>query len=78
VVSRDYSRTRAWARRLYHTGSWAGVRRWSYYDPVWASFGVWDCRWITVEDVAPIQLDNPALIEASRTIVRRILRMPRR
>jgi hypothetical protein len=74
VVSRDYVRTRAWARRIYESGVWAGVRWWSYYDPKWASFGLWNRRGLTVEDVAPIGVDHPALVEAARAIVRRIVR----
>jgi RES domain-containing protein len=72
VVSRDYVRTRAWARRLYESHAWAGVRWWSYYDPRWASFGLWDPGRLRVEEVVPLALDDPALLEASRTIARRV------
>ncbi len=72
VVSRDYERTRAWARRIFETGSWAGVRWWSYYDPRWASLGLWDVTGLTLEEVRPLRLDEPALLEAGRTIARRI------
>ena len=30
VVSRDYTRSRAWARRIHEQGRWSGVRWWSY------------------------------------------------
>ena len=42
VVSRNYARTRAWARRVYELERWIGVRWWSYYEPGWASIGLWD------------------------------------
>jgi hypothetical protein len=77
VVSRDYSRTRAWARQIYAQRRWVGVRWWSYYDPRWASAGLWELSRLALEDVRPLRLDDPALIEASRTIVRRILEDPR-
>jgi RES domain len=77
VIGRDYSRTRAWARRIYEAGPWAGVRWWSYYDPRWASFGLWDRRRLTLEEVAPLRLDDAAVVEASRAIVRRIVRPAR-
>jgi hypothetical protein len=73
VVSRDYIRTRAWARRIYDEKSWAGVRWWSYYEPAWSSFGLWDIRDLVVAQVTPLRLDNQALVEASRAIVRRIV-----
>jgi hypothetical protein len=77
VVNRDYARSRAWARRIYEQGKWSGVRWWSYYDPAWSSFGLWDIKRLTLEEVSPLSLDHPALIEASRTIVRRVA-VPRR
>jgi hypothetical protein len=74
VVSRDYDRTRAWARRIYDAGSWAGVRWWSYYDPRWTTFGIWDPRGVTLEEARSLTLDDPALIAASHAIARRIVR----
>jgi hypothetical protein len=41
IVTRDYARSRAWARRIYESGNWSDARWWSYYDPQWASFGLW-------------------------------------
>jgi hypothetical protein len=72
VVSRDYDRTRAWARRIFEEGSWAGIRWWSYYDPRWASIGLWDTRFLTLDEVRPLRLDDPAVVEAGRIILRRI------
>jgi hypothetical protein len=72
VVSRDYSVSRAWARRIYDQKKWIGVRWWSYYSPKWSSYGLWDLRGLSFEDVTPLRLDHPALVEASNTIVRRI------
>lgn len=73
VVGRDYDRSRAWARRIYQLKTWAGVRWWSYYDPQWASIGLWKTDRLTVEEVRPLRLDHPALLEASRTILRPIV-----
>jgi len=74
VVSRDYGRTRAWARRIYEAGHWAGVRWWSYYDPRWASFGIWDTREVALEETRSLALDDPALAAAALAIARRIVR----
>ena len=73
VVSRDYARTRAWAQRIYEQRKWVGVRWWSYYDPQWSSFGLWNIGELELEDVLFLRLDNPALQQASRTIARRVV-----
>jgi hypothetical protein len=72
VVSRDYAVSRAWARRIYDQKKWIGVRWWSYYSPKWPSYGLWDLRGLRFEEVTPLRLDHPALIEAINTITRRI------
>lgn len=77
AVSRDYNRSRAWARRIYEQNTWAGVRWWSYYDPAWHSFGLWDIGKLVLSQVTPLRLDNTDLLEASRTIVRRVIASPR-
>jgi hypothetical protein len=74
VVSRNYDRTRRWARRIYDAGSWAGVRWWSYYDPRWTSFGIWDARGVALKETRSLTLDDPAFIAASHAIARRIVR----
>lgn len=73
IVSRDYTRTRAWARRVYEQGTWAGIRWWSYYHPEWTSFGLWDLRRLALVDVRALRLDDAAMQEAVRAITRRIV-----
>jgi hypothetical protein len=73
VVSRDYTRTRAWARQIFQLGAFAGARWWSYYDPRWASVGLWKTGPLTVEDLIPLRLDHPVLVEAAHIILRRII-----
>jgi hypothetical protein len=72
VVSRDYAHTRAWARRIYVQNAWVGVSWWSYYDSSWSSLGLWSARHLVLEKVVPLGLDHPAVLEASRVIVRRV------
>jgi hypothetical protein len=72
VVTREYARSRAWARRIYEAGKWTGVRWWSYYDSKWASYGLWGVRRVKLDAITVLTLDYPALLEASRTIVRRV------
>ncbi|MGA8027688.1 MAG: RES family NAD+ phosphorylase [Bryobacteraceae bacterium] len=73
VVTRDYTRSRAWARRIYNRRKWAGVQWWSYYDSRWTSAGLWDISALTVEGVELLRLADVAMIEASRIIARRII-----
>ncbi len=77
VATRDYARSRAWARLIYDQKIWMGVRWWSYYNPAWYSFGLWDTSRLVLASVTPLRLDNPDLLEASRTIVRRVIKSPR-
>jgi hypothetical protein len=77
VVSRDYTWSRAWARRIYEQGRWIGVRWWSYYDPQWASFGLWETGQLELEEVRLLRLDDAAIQDVGRTIARRIV-IPRR
>lgn len=74
VVSRDYLRTRRWARRIFEQREWAGVRWWSYYDPRWTSIGLWKFDRLALLSVTALRLDDAAVAEAGRTISRRILR----
>jgi hypothetical protein len=73
VVSRDYTRTRGWALRIYQEQRWIGARWWSYYDPQWFSIGLWDITALILKDVHLLDLEDTALVEASRTILRRIV-----
>ena len=73
VVSRDYTKTRAWARRIFEQRDWSGVRWWSYYDPRWFSIGLWTTDPLTVRHVEPLHLKHPAMLEAARIIARRIV-----
>ena len=51
-----------------------GVRWWSYYDPRWSTFGLWEINALLLIDVRPLRLEDAAIAEAARTIRRRISR----
>jgi hypothetical protein len=48
------------------------VQWWSYYDSKWASYGLWELRRLKLDAISVLSLDYPALLEASRTIIRRV------
>ena len=52
-----------------------GVRWWSYYDPRWGSFGLWDTSSLTVEEAEVLDsVDHPAFAEAADVLWRVIQR----
>ena len=73
VVSRDCIRTRSWARRIFETRTCAGISWWSYYDPRWTSVGLWKTDRLSLAEVRQLSLDDPAVLDAARIIVRRII-----
>jgi hypothetical protein len=73
VVSRDYVRARAWALRIFQEKRWIGARWWSYYEPQWSSIGLWDIRQLVLTEIQVLHLEHVAVVEASRSIVRRIV-----
>ncbi|MDJ0459326.1 hypothetical protein PUN71_019150 [Arthrobacter sp. NQ7] len=73
VVSRDRASTQQWARSMYDTGDYAGVSWWSFYEPRWASFGLWDVSGLTVAgEPEPLTLAHDAVRDAA-TPIRRVV-----
>ncbi|MEO6834759.1 MAG: RES domain-containing protein [Candidatus Tumulicola sp.] len=73
VVTRHRVVTQAWAKTIYLTGAYAGARWWSYYNPQWFSFGLWDIN--KLRHVGPPQTLSttyPAVVAAARAIVRQL------
>lgn len=54
VVTRDREITQAWALAIFRAGRWGGVRWWSYYEPTWGSFGLWDASNLEIADVTSL------------------------
>lgn len=72
VITRDYSRTQAWALAIYHSNVVAGVRWWSYHDARWGSLGLWDLHGITDSGADPLDMEHPALSEAAEVLSIRV------
>lgn len=73
VVTRDRTKTQAWARTIFERGGYAGITWWSYYGPDWSVMGLWDHTDVAVVEV-PETLDvtTPTVRETARAIVRQI------
>ncbi|ABK02109.1 hypothetical protein Arth_0711 [Arthrobacter sp. FB24] len=73
IVSRDRASTQQWARSMYETGDYAGLSWWSFYEPRWASFGLWDITGLTpVGDPEPLTMTHDAVQDAA-TLIRRVI-----
>lgn len=70
VVTRDRAVTQAWALSLFESGSFVGVRWWSYYDPGWGSYGLWDHSRLALKGVQVLTAAHPAVREAAEVLVR--------
>ncbi len=70
VVTRDRDVTQRWALMAYRERRWTGVRWWSYYDPRWYSYGLWDRRHLAVIGVERLSLEHPAVVEAASVLHR--------
>ncbi len=71
IVTRQRTVTQSWARSIYDEQAFGGVSWWSYYDPDWTSFGLWDTSDIRVQGTPELlDLDHPALLEAAASISR--------
>lgn len=75
VVTRDRTVTQRWALAIYEQRRWAGVRWWSYYEPKWYSYALWDITKLVpqLDTIRPLALDEAAVIEAA-DVLRRPLR----
>lgn len=70
VVTRARAVTQQWALAIFHEGRWGGVRWWSYHDPEWGSFGLWDVGGLRVVDVKPLAEE----VDHVRDVARRMRR----
>lgn len=74
VITRDRGRTRAWARRIYEFGEYAGVSWWCYYSPEWKSFGLWDLAGLrSVGKPEVLTVESDAVKVAATTIMRQLV-----
>ena len=70
VVTRERRTTQAWARRIFNSGRFSGVRWWSFYNPDWASLGLWDYSRLTVRSVERLSPESPQVEEARVYLMR--------
>lgn len=75
VVSRDRTKTQQWARRIYLSERGIGVGWWSYYDPEFHSYGLWDVTSVVVDgEPMPLGIDHPDVVGTAQRISRSMIR----
>jgi hypothetical protein len=72
VIRRNLVKTQVWAARVWTTKQYRGISWWSYYNPDWTSYGLWDIKGAVITDVLPLTLETPALRAAAAAIIRPI------
>lgn len=70
VVTRDRTITQRWALAAYLERRWVGVRWWSYHDPGWHSYALWDRRHLVPIGVEALGIDHPVIAEAAAVLQR--------
>lgn len=71
VVTRERSVTQRWSAEIFGRRTFAGVRWWSYYDPRWGSYGLWDVTAVRVRSVTVLDsIDHPDFAEAADVLNR--------
>lgn len=75
VVTRNRTHTQAWALALFQLRGGSGVRWWSYYDPDWGSYGLWDTAALSVVSSEPLTVDSPSVLQAAAILNRPISRV---
>lgn len=73
VVTRDRAVSQRWALAVFEQRRWSGIRWWSYYEPRWYSYALWDLTLAHIHAVRALAIDDPAVVEAAE-----VLRRPRR
>lgn len=72
VVTRDRAVTQRWALAVYEMRRWSGLRWWSYYEPRWHSYAIWDIDALTLAPgiARALTIDDAAVVDAAEVLCR--------
>lgn len=71
VVTRNRQVTQMWSLAIFHERRWGGVRWWSYHNPEWGSFGLWDVASLRLVDVVSLADEVDRVREVATLMCRR-------
>jgi hypothetical protein len=74
IVARNRPFTQALALRIYGPHRYIGVSWWHYYEPAWASFGLWDTSSLEVLHAEQLANSLPLVQRTAEHIVRQFIR----
>ena len=70
VVTRDRARTQTWALDIHREAQWDGVRWWSFHNPDWGSYGIWNLASVELLDIAALRDQMPLVEEVATQMCR--------
>lgn len=70
VVTRDRARTQNWALNIYREGQWHGIRWWSFHNPDWGSYGIWNLESIELLNVSALSEEMSLVEEVANQMYR--------
>jgi len=73
IVARNRPFTQALALRIYGRHRYIGVSWWNYYEPAWASFGLWDTSSLKVLHAEQLASSLPLVQRTAEHIVRQFI-----
>jgi RES domain len=75
IVTRDRTTTQTWSATIFNMSAFHGAIWWSYYQPTWQIFGLWDLTHLSSEgDPVALTVRHIAVVNAAATIVRQTVR----
>ena len=74
VVTRNRRITQAWAHAIFSMKRYIGARWWSYYNPRFSSYGIWNIERLRVQSVELLKLDSSSVQDAATALCRIIKR----
>jgi len=74
VITRDRATTQAWARIIYERNAYIGACWWSYYNPDWKAYGLWNISGLCLAwTPETLTIDSPAVVTAANAITKQRL-----
>jgi hypothetical protein len=70
VVTRDRATTQRWALEVFEEDKWDGIRWWSFHNPEWGSFGLWNRDGLELVSVTPLNEEIELVQKVAGTMYR--------
>lgn len=71
VIERNLPYTQSLAARIYEEHRYHGIRWWSFHQPQWRVWCLWEVSPTAVQ-IDPLSVSHPAVVDAARTLIKPI------